>query len=218
MQRGPLPLHRTDLKIWATVWWFSIHSPGLSFCLNRKSSARFKTPGTWTALRVEELVLWPKEKTACKPVQDVRPWTPLAVYVGYHHHVVHPDYHMTPPEKEEKVAGRRLWAPGSLCARRGTLLSKHHAPVCLRRPHPSQSLMCPSQPCPPKGFMWSNPRRSTGEAAAMRPRSLRQVLTETWWPSLKRARHALKLEIRAGARRACIWTESKWTLKTKMWK
>ncbi len=63
------------------------------------------------------------------------------------------------------------------------------------------------------GLMWSNPRGSTGEAAAMRPRSLRQVLTETWWPSLKRAKHKLKLKIRTGARRACIWTESKWTPK-----
>ncbi len=47
---------------------------------------------------------------------------------------------------------------------------------------------------------WSNPRGSTGEAGAMRPRSLQQVLTETWWPSLKQAKHALKLEIRAWAR------------------
>ncbi len=36
------------------------------------------------------------------------------------------------------------------------------------------------------GLMWSNPRSNTGEAAAMRPNSLRQVPTETWWPSLKR--------------------------------
>ncbi len=61
--------------------------------------------------------------------------------------------------------------------------------------------------------MWSNPRGNTGEAAAMRPSSLRQVLSETWWPSLKRARHAVKLDIRAGAKRACIWMESKWTPK-----
>ncbi len=33
------------------------------------------------------------------------------------------------------------------------------------------------------GLMWSNPRGNTGEAAAMRPNSLRQVPTETWWPS-----------------------------------
>ncbi len=66
------------------------------------------------------------------------------------------------------------------------------------------------------GLMWSNPRGSIGEAAAIRPRSLRQVLTERLWPSLKRAKHALKMEIRAGARRACIWTESKWTPKNKV--
>ncbi len=61
------------------------------------------------------------------------------------------------------------------------------------------------------GLMWSSPRGNTGEAAAMRPNSLRQVPTETWWPSLKRARHAVRTGIRAGAKRACIWTESKRT-------
>ncbi len=47
----------------------------------------------------------------------------------------------------------------------------------------------------------------------MRPKSLWQVLTETWWSSLKRAKCVLRLEILSGARRACIWTESKWTPK-----
>ncbi len=61
------------------------------------------------------------------------------------------------------------------------------------------------------GLMWSSPRGNTGEAAAIRPNSLRQVPTETWWPSLKRAKHAVKTGIRAGAKRACIWTESKRT-------
>ncbi len=59
--------------------------------------------------------------------------------------------------------------------------------------------------------MWRNPRGSTGEAAAMRPKSLRQVFTERWRSSLKRAKHVLRLEIRAGFRWACIWMESKWT-------
>ncbi len=63
-------------------------------------------------------------------------------------------------------------------------------------------------------FMWSNPRGNTGEAAAMRPSSLRNEPTETCRPSLKRARHAVKLDIRAGAKRACIWMESKWTPET----
>ncbi len=61
------------------------------------------------------------------------------------------------------------------------------------------------------GLMWSSPRGNTGEAAAIRPNSLWQVPTETWWPSLKRAKHAVKTGIRAGAKRACIWTESKRT-------
>ncbi len=61
------------------------------------------------------------------------------------------------------------------------------------------------------GLMWSSPRGNTVEAAAMRPNSLWQVPTETWWPSLKRARHAVRTGIRAGAKRACIWTESKRT-------
>ncbi len=42
-------------QIWFTVRRFSIHSPDLSFCLNRKSAARFRTPGTWTALRNKHL-------------------------------------------------------------------------------------------------------------------------------------------------------------------
>ncbi len=56
-------------QIWATVWRFNIHSPGLSFCLDRKSAARFKTPGTWTALRERNLSWDKKKKTARKPVQ-----------------------------------------------------------------------------------------------------------------------------------------------------
>ncbi len=65
------------------------------------------------------------------------------------------------------------------------------------------------------GLMWSSPRGNTGEAAAIRPNSLRQVPTETRWPSLKRAKHAVKTGIRAGAKRACIWTESKRTLEIR---
>ncbi len=42
-------------QIWDTVWWFNILSPGLSFCLDRKSAARFSIPGTWTALKERNL-------------------------------------------------------------------------------------------------------------------------------------------------------------------
>ncbi len=38
-------------QIWATVWRFNIHFPSLSFCLDRKLAARFKTHRTWTALK-----------------------------------------------------------------------------------------------------------------------------------------------------------------------
>ncbi len=65
-------------------------------------------------------------------------------------------------------------------------------------------------------LMWSNPRGNTGEAAAMRPSSLWHEPTETCRPSLKRARHAVKLDIRAGAKRACIWMESKWTPRNRV--
>ncbi len=42
-------------QIWDTVWRFNIHSPGLSFCLDRKSVARFSIPGMWTALKERNL-------------------------------------------------------------------------------------------------------------------------------------------------------------------
>ncbi len=40
--------------------------------------------------------------------------------------------------------GRQPWVPGSLYAKRGNLPSTPRSPVCLRRPRPSLSLMCPS--------------------------------------------------------------------------
>ncbi len=44
-------------QIWDPVWRFNIHSPGLSFCLDRKSAARFSIPGMWTALKERNLSL-----------------------------------------------------------------------------------------------------------------------------------------------------------------
>ncbi len=51
-----------------------------------------------------------------------------------------------PRERGENTSkpGRQPWVPGSLCARKGTLLSIPDSPVCLRRPRPSPSLMRPS--------------------------------------------------------------------------
>ncbi len=105
-------------QIWDTVWRFNIHSPGLSFCLDRKSAARFSIPGTWTAL---------KER---KPVQGARPWPSLMVYVGHNRHIVRSDYDMIPPENGEKIPRRQPWVPGSLYAKRGTLPSTPCSPVC----------------------------------------------------------------------------------------
>ncbi len=82
-------------QIWATVWWFSIHSPGLSFCLDKKNRLQgSKLPereplsgrGTLTETKGED------------GVQGARPWTPLVIYEGYHR-----SGGMTPPEKREKV-------------------------------------------------------------------------------------------------------------------
>ncbi len=69
---------------------------------------------------------------------------PLAIYVGYHHHVVRPDYHMTPPKKGEKVnqcqedgselqavyePGEELSCPNTV--RRSAF--EDHAPACYLR-------------------------------------------------------------------------------------
>ncbi len=84
-------------KIWATIWWFNIHSPDLNFCLHRKLAARIKTHETWTALK-ERNLSWAQKRRrhACL-------WTPLAIYMGYYHHPVRPDNHITSPEGGEKV-------------------------------------------------------------------------------------------------------------------
>ncbi len=94
--------------------------PGLSFCLDRKSAARFSIPRNVNRPQREELILGPKEKMARKPVQGARPWTSLTVYVGHNRHIVHPDYDMIPPrERGENTSkpGRQPWDPGSLYAR-----------------------------------------------------------------------------------------------------
>ncbi len=52
MQRGPLPLCRTNPGYCLMI---QHPLPNLSFGLDRKSAARFKTPGTWTALKERNL-------------------------------------------------------------------------------------------------------------------------------------------------------------------
>ncbi len=132
-------------QIWTTVWRFSIHSPGLRFYLDRKSAARFKTPGKWTALR-ESNLFWDQKRrwqawSGCATVNslgDLCGIPPPCCPSWLSHDT------LWEGGESRSVPGRRLWAPGSLRARRGTLQSKQHALVCLRRPHPSLSMMRPS--------------------------------------------------------------------------
>ncbi len=64
-------------QIWDTVWRFNIHSPGLSFCLDRKSAARFSIPGTWIALK-ERNLSWDQRRRWRASLSRVRdrepPW------------------------------------------------------------------------------------------------------------------------------------------------
>ncbi len=101
MQRSTSTL-RNKSQIRATVWRFNIHSPDLSFYLDKLVS---EVQDSWdvNCSQGEELVLSPKEETACMPVKGAWPWTPLAIYMGYYQHVVCHDNHMAPPEWGEKV-------------------------------------------------------------------------------------------------------------------
>ncbi len=251
--------------IWDTVWRFNIHSLGLSLSVSTENQPQ------GSVFQEREL---PSKKGTCPRTkgEDGAQACPGCATVNLPDGLCEtlPPYcpfwlwYDAPREWGENTSkpGRQPWVPGSLCARKGTLLSIPRSPVYLRRPRPSPSLMRPSwsygdggsHPFWPRsgekrgsrhckrgreqlhdtlirrvvgivgcnlssfihqrnGLIWSNPRGNTGEAAAMRPSSLRQVPTETWWPSLKRARHAVKLDIWAGAKRACIWMESKRTPK-----
>ncbi len=120
-------------QIWATVWRFKTHSPDRSFCLNRKWAARFKTPGTWTAVK-ERNLSWAQRRKRCACLCRVRDREPLGDLYG----ILPPSCpswisHDTPwvRGESESVQGRWVSAPGSLCP---------------RRPRPSLSGMRPSWP------------------------------------------------------------------------
>ncbi len=135
-------------QIWDTVWWFNIHSPGLSFCLDRKSSARLVFPerklssrkGTCTGTKGED------GAQACPGCATVNlldglcgtqpPCCPSWLWYD------------APGGRGENTSkpGRQPWVPGNLCAKRETLLSSPRSPVCLRRPLRSPSLMRQSWP------------------------------------------------------------------------
>ncbi len=251
-------------QIWATVWRFNIHSPGLSFCLGRKSAARFEIPGTWTALK-ERNLSWDqrrRRRASLSRVHNCEPpwrfmWDATAMLsvltitwcfpttgrkwikarktalsfkqfmCQERNSPVHSPCAGLPSKTAPQpvidasvvIIWRRWIAPiltrlwRKVGSRHFKKPRKQLRNTLIRRVAGTVGCILSTFIHQRNGLMWSNPRGSTGEAAAMRPSNLRQVLTETWWPSLKRARHAAKLEIRAGARRACIWTKSKWTPK-----
>ncbi len=230
-------------QIWDTVWRFNIHSPGLSFCLDRKSAAWFSIPGTWTALK-ERNLSWDqrrRRRANLSRVRDREPpwwfmwdttailsvltmiWCPPRTGRKYmkarktalssrqfmcqeRNSPVHSPlaglHSKTVPQPvidaSTVIIWRRWIAPiltplwrkaGSRHCKRGR---EQLRDTLIRQVAGTVGCNLSSFIHQRNGLMWSNPRGNTGEAAAMRPSSLRQVPTDTWQPSLKQAKHAVK--------------------------
>ncbi len=130
-------------QIWDSVWRFNIRSPGLSFCLDRKSAARFSIPGTWTALK-ERNLSWDqrrRRRASLSMVHDREPpwrlmWDTTAILS------VLTIIWCSPRTGRKCIKARKtdLSSRQFMC-QEGTLLSIPRAPVCLRRLRPSPSLM-----------------------------------------------------------------------------
>ncbi len=107
-------------QIWSTVRRFSIYSPDLNFCLDKKS--RFKTPGTWTALR-DKICPVPKEEAGahaclgCVTRSLPGDWyeTPPPCCPSWRWHVS-----ASGTVESEWELDEPLSTPGHLCARWGT--------------------------------------------------------------------------------------------------
>ncbi len=151
-------------QIWDTVWWFNIHFPGLSFCLDRK----FQVPpgsvlpereppskrGTCLGTKGED------DAQACPGCATLNllgglcgtqpPYCPSWLWYD------------TPRERGENTSkpGRQPWVPGSLYAKRGTLplparrsAFEDRAPAChwcVRRDHMATVDRNHSHPAPEK--------------------------------------------------------------------
>ncbi len=248
-------------QVWDTVWWFNIHSPGLSFCLDRKSTARFTIPGTWTALKDRNLY-WDQGEDSAQSLSRVRDREPPSRFMFDTTAMLSVlTMIRCPPRTGRKyikarktaLSSRRFMCqewnspvhsplaglPSKTAPQPVTIWRRWIAPILTPLRRKAGSRHCKRGREQPRdtlirrvagtvgcnlssfihqrnGLMWSNPRGNTGEAAAMRPSNLRHEPTETCRPSLKRARHAVKLDIRAGAKRACIWMESKWTPRNRV--
>ncbi len=120
-------------QIWATVRQFSIHSPDLSYCLN-KVGRYVQDPWDMDHSQGWTFFLCPKEEC-------------LGCATGS----LHGDWCVTPPpycpswqwhesvpgtEESEWEPDEPLSFPSCFCARWGTCPSSHSKPACPRRPHP----------------------------------------------------------------------------------
>ncbi len=144
-QKGPLPLAK---QIPNLGYCLTVQHPlsGLSFCLDRKSAQGSRFPERELPLRKGTCPGTKGEDgaQACPGCATVNPPDDLCGTLP----PCCPSWLLYDASQERgenaSKPGRQLWAPGSLCARKGTLLSIPHALVCPRRPRPSLSLMCPS--------------------------------------------------------------------------
>ncbi len=140
-------------QIWDTVWRFNIHSPGLSFCLDRKSAARFSIPKTWTALK-ERNLSWDQRRrwrASLSRVRDREPpwrfmWDTTAILsvltmIWY------------PPRTGRKYFKARKTALSSrqfICQERNSSFRTPACHWCVRRDHMATVDRTHSHPAPEK--------------------------------------------------------------------
>ncbi len=152
---------------------FAEQIPNLDYCLmvqhpfprpeflprQKKSAARFKIPRTWTALRERNLSWdqrrrWHSGCTTVNPLGDLWGIPPPCCPSWLSHGTSWEE------GESESVPGRRLWDPGSLCARRGTQSAfEECAPAChwcLRRNHVATVNRIYSDSTPEKSGVWTD--------------------------------------------------------------
>ncbi len=87
LQRGPLPLRRTDPKS-GLLSDGSVSIPPAWVSASTENRRQVQNYRNVSCSQGEELVLRPKEKPARKPIQGAWQWTPLVIYVVYHRDIV----------------------------------------------------------------------------------------------------------------------------------
>ncbi len=86
-----------SLHISSTTSGWSLHSPGLSPCLDRMSAPILWTPWDVSCSKRQQLPLGPQEDLACQFATWTWPQTPLVIYVEDHWCVVWLDEHKVAP-------------------------------------------------------------------------------------------------------------------------